>query len=298
MRSVEHSAHVPTSEDHDLTRPTATPVAAPSGPGGPLVIAVVAVAVAAIAVGATIALSGGDPAGGTPGAQQRPTSSQVDRLPGHEGQADPATTLPDPDMPLGPDGLPMVDGTVTSGPLFEEAARLLAELVAVVPAGYTVPATDSTIFGPGMEGREPTPEDFRAERSHRTHWLQKTDGVDVWMTEAVVAVSAGPGTGTLSLTVLTPGGPEQEGMCEQFDADPEGECRLVDVGGREVMLLGMGNGSLSVEQARYTHPDGTIVSFTQTLSGLGGDPNSLPRHVFTVQELAALAVDARFHTTP
>lgn len=266
---------------------------------GPMVTAA-AVAVVAIAVGGTIALSRGDTDnGGTPGAQPRQTSSQIVEEPsGGVAPADPRTKFPDPDMPLGPDGQPLVDGLATSGPRFEQGARLLAELLAVVPAGYTVPATDSPPLGPDVAGRHSLPGANLFGRGHQTIWLQKTDGVDVWVSEASLAVSAGPNTGMLIITLTTPGSPTlDDATCAGIDAQPEGSCELVDVGGREVMLLALTDPIDGMQRAAYTHPDGTIVSLMQTQGYAEDGQNPLPQPVFSSQELVALAADDRFHVT-
>ncbi len=267
------------------------------GPGGPVMIAVVAVAVVAIAVGATITLSG-DPDGSTPGAQPPATSSQVEFEPsGGVQPADPATKLPNPDMPLGPDGLPLVDGLVTSGPRYEQGARLLAELIAVVPAGFTVPATDSTPLRPGAdEERDPADGDPFA-RTHQTMFMEKVAGVEVWLYSASLAVSAGPNTGMVGVTLTTQGmvRPEED-VCAQAATVPGMACELVDIDGREVMVLDLAAGDTvgAAQRAEYTHPDGTVMSVLHVQDSAGDGQHALPTPVFTPRQLAALAADDRF----
>ena len=265
-------------------------------PPAPVTIVTVVVAVVVIVVGVAIIRSrdGGNTSGGTLGAQPQGTSSQVvEELPGFVEPADPRTKFPHPDMPLGPDGLPLVNGVVTSGARYEQGVRLLAELIAVVPAGYTVPATDSAPAGPGSASEAPTPH--ASIRTHQTTWLQKTAGIDVWTSTAELAVSAGPNTGMLTVMLGTPGAPDMDqGMCAGLDAEPDGSCQRVDVGGREVMLLAL-TSQPSMQRAEYTHPDGTIVSILQTQDGAGDGKNALPPPVFSTRQLVELAANDRFH---
>lgn len=262
-----------------------------------LTVAAASVAVVAIAVGGAVALSRGDDGEAASGAQPQRTTSQADQameeLPEGVAPADTRTQFPNPDMPLGPDGLPLVDGLVTSGPRYEQGARLLAELIAVVPAGYTVPATDSAPLGPDTPTQEAGADPFA--RSHRTMWVQKVDGVDVWMSEASLAVSAGPDTGTLIVMVNTPGSPGVDDvMCAQVDAEPDSDCQRVDVGGREVTLFAFTGEPGGMQRAAHTHPDGTIVSVMQLRDNVGDGRNALPQPIFSTQQLVELAVDGRF----
>jgi hypothetical protein len=262
----------------------------------PLTIAAVAVAVVLIVVGAAVVRSrdGGKPGGGTPGAQP---SSQLVEQPSDVGEpADPRTRFPNPDMPLGPDGLPLVDGLVTSGPRYEQGARLLAALIAVVPPGFTVPATDSVPLGPDPAGQARSSDADRFARTHRTTWLEKAAGMDVWVSTASLAVSAGPDTGMLVALLITPGAPTMDkAICTQLGAEPRGSCQLVDVGGREVILLTVTDKRLSMQRAVSTHPDGTMVSIMQVLDSVGDGKNALPQPVFSTQQLVELAAGDRFH---
>lgn len=264
---------------------------------GQLTIAAVAVAVVVIVVGAAVVRSraGGDTS--SAGAQPQGTSSQVvEEPPGVGAPADPRTKFPHPDMPLGPDGLPLVDGVVTSGPRYEQGARLLAELIAVVPAGFTVPATDSVPVGPDTAGQPPPPDFDRFARMHQTRWVQKTAGIDVWSSDASLAVSAGPNTGMLAIMLTTPGAPHMDkDMCTYLDTEPDGSCQRVDVGGREVTLITVTDRPVSMQRAEYTHPDGTIVSIMQVQDGAGDGKNALPQPVFSTRQLVELAANDRFH---
>lgn len=258
----------------------------------PVTIVAVVVAVVVIAVGVAIVRSrDGGASGDTAGAQPQATPSQVaGEPPGLIEPADPRTKFPHPDMPLGPDGLPLVNGVVTSGPRYEQGARLLAELIAVVPAGYTVPATDSVPAGPDTT-QAPTP----SIRTHLTTWVQKTAGIDVWSSTAELAVSAGPNTGMLTAMLVTPGAPAMDqDICAGLDPEPNGSCQYVDVDGRQVMLIAF-TGQPSMQRAAYTHPDGTIVSILQMQDGTLDGKNALPQPVFSTQQLVELAANDRFH---
>ena len=290
----------------DSTEEQAPVVGADAGSGqdagrrrlpGQLAIVAVAVAVVVIVVGAAIVRSRGGGDTGTAGAQPQGTSSQVVGEPSGVGApADPRTKFPDPDMPLGPDGLPLVDGVVTSGPRYEQGARLLAELIAVVPAGFTVPTTDSVPLGPDTAGQPPPPDFDRFARTHQTSWVQKTAGIDVWVSNASLAVSAGPNTGMLAIMLTTPGAPDMDDdMCTNLDAEPGASCQLVDVGGREVMLFTLTDRPVSMQRAEYTHPDGTTVSIMQIQDGVGDGKNALPQPVFSTRQLVELAANDRFH---
>lgn len=263
-------------------------------PPARLTIAAVAVAVVAIVVGAAIVLS--RDGSSKPGAQPSATPSPGIEEPSNGlAPADPRTKFPDPDMPLGPDGLPLVDGVATSGPRYEQGARLLAELIAVVPAGFTVPATDSVPSGPGPAGQAPPSDAERFARTHQTRWLQKNAGIDVWDSSASLAVSAGPNTGMLFAMLVTPGGPSMDkAACTYLDAEPAGGCEYVDVGGREVMLITFTD-TPNMQRAVYTHADGTMVSIGQVQDGAGDGKNALPQPVFSTRQLTELAASDRFH---
>jgi len=258
-----------------------------------------AAGVVAIAVGTTVALSGGwtpsrltGPAG--PGA---PSVTGASKVPGQGTSAPPGTGLPQgtgvpqgedtkTPWPTGPDGSPQQDRTANAGPRNDTGARLLDELVAVVPPGYTVP-----------QG-EPGPNDDPWVRYHQAQFAERVDGVEVWEYLASLAVQQGGNAGRLFVEVHTPRNNLPADPCELARSlwGLGGDCELVDIGGTQVgVVVHATDGRGEFDQwAAYRHADGTVV-FVAQAQRYRGLTAGLPQPLFTVQQLTELATADRFH---
>ncbi|WP_243704919.1 hypothetical protein [Micromonospora sp. KC723] len=75
----------------------------------------------------------------------------------------------------------------------------------------------------------------------------------------------------------------------------KGECQVVDAGARKVGVVVRPTDDDRFDQwAAYRHPDGVVVFVAQS-GGSNGGPTELTKLPFSVEQLAALATDDRFH---
>lgn len=246
-------------------------------------------AVVAITVGATVALSSGG--SGQVGAGG-PTVERTEARP---------TATPGPDTettwPTGPDGLPQQDRTATAGPRHDVGARLLDELVAVVPTGYTVPerTPEQSADGTGVL----TPENDVWVRYHQAQFVDRVGGAEVWEYLASLAVSGAGGTGRLYSQVTTAGNTLPDDPCGLTTSlwGLAGECQVVDVGGQRIGVVVRATDPSRHEfdqWAAYRHPDGTVVHVAQSQRYRDTTAPPLPAPLFTVPQLAELAMADRF----
>ncbi|MDZ5445115.1 hypothetical protein U2F26_20630 [Micromonospora sp. 4G57] len=178
----------------------------------------------------------------------------------------------------------------------EQAQAMLNELIAVVPAGYTVvedslnPVAMVPMGSMGTAGR-PT-------------WMGD------WVYQASFSIRQGKQTGLVLVEVHTGHSPLtrlQGDGCEltlQIYPSSRGQCQLVTVGQAKV---GVAQSHWKNEDppqfaqwAGYRHPDGAVVKVAQISSpdpyahrfGVLPELKKLP---FTVEQLAELAASDRFH---
>jgi hypothetical protein len=234
-----------------------------------LVVATVAVAAAAIPGGPGPSLQFGGP---RPGVAPNPDESK----PGV--------------WPTGPDGQPQEDRTARAGERYDQGAKLLAELVAAVPAGYAVP-------------EDPETSDLPGSRTHQAQFEDRIGGTDVWSYLATIEVTQGQRRGGLLAEVHTAGNTMPAEPCALTHEfwGMTGECRVVGVGSAQVgvVIRATGPDRRYDQWAAYRHPDGVVVFVAQTAKpSFGTEPSqSLTRPPFTVEQLAALATSQKLHLT-
>ncbi len=135
-------------------------------------------------------------------------------------------------------------------------------------------------------------------RFHEAQFADRVNGVEVWDYLARAAVTRGGGTGQVVAEV--------HGAGNEMTGDPctltlrfwgmTGECTVVTVGSLKVGVVTQVTGSdRRLDQwAGYRHPDGTVVFIAQSRRFDENAP-ALAALPFPVPQLAALAVDERFH---
>ncbi|KAB1935761.1 hypothetical protein F8271_21475 [Micromonospora sp. ALFpr18c] len=223
-----------------------------------------------------LAVAGFAAVGAPDGEVYQPAAGGPQAVPTHSKQA----------WPTGPDGRPQEDRTARAGSKYDQGVRLLDEVVGVVPAGWTAP-----------EDPVNQPADQRTLRTHQAQFEDTVNGVDLWSYLTSVAVAQKEGTGRLVVEVHDGGNQLPDDACalaRQFWG-MQGECQVETVGAAKVGVVVRPDGDDRLDQwSAYRHPDGVVVFVAQgakldeTRPGL----TTLP---FSVPQLAALAVDERFH---
>ncbi|WP_410822195.1 hypothetical protein [Micromonospora sp. 050-3] len=201
---------------------------------------------------------------------------------GHGPLASPGTKEP---WPTGPDGQPQEDRTARAGAKYEQGIHLLREVVSVVPAGFTAPED------PPSQSEEPT------LRTKQAQFEAEVDGVDVWSYLTSVAVAQGKGTGRVIVEVHEAPNPLPAEPCDlaQKFWGMRGECRVETVGAARVgVVVRPGSDDRLDQWSAYRHPDGVVVFVAQGVR-LDESRPALKDLPFSVPQLAALAVDERFH---
>jgi len=186
-----------------------------------------------------------------------------------------------PVWPTEASGRPQQDATARSGPRYEQGRKLFEELLAVVPDGYTTP-TGSARDGIPLQDHQAAVED------------------KAWGYLASVAVRRHDRTGRLLAEVHTVGNGLPGSPCRLARAFwmMGGECQVVTTGGIEVGVVVRPDQDNRLDQwAAYRHPDGTVVYVAQSRNATNADSEFRPltELPLTVRELAALAVQPRFH---
>ncbi|WP_433281862.1 hypothetical protein [Micromonospora sp. CA-244673] len=188
--------------------------------------------------------------------------------------------------PTGPDGRPQEDRTARAGNRYDQAVRLLNELISAVPAGYVVP-----------ENRPNQPADDDPPRGSQAEFEDRVEGVDVWRYTSTATVTQGDRTGRVLVEVYTRGNrlpTEPCALTRQFWG-MQGECQVVTVGDAKVGVVVRPTVDRRFEQwSAYRHPDG-VVTFVAQTPNFGSPQHGLAKMPFTVPQLAALAMDDRFH---
>ncbi|WP_430497285.1 hypothetical protein ACQRWP_21615 [Micromonospora trifolii] len=188
--------------------------------------------------------------------------------------------------PTGPDGQPQEDRTARAGSKHDQGVHLLNEAVSVVPSGFTTP--------------EDPPSQSAEERTLRTHQAQfeeRVGGVDVWSYSSSVAVAQGKGTGRVIVEVHDAGNQLPTEPCDlaQKFWGMRGDCRVETVGAARVgVVVRPGSDDRLDQWSAYRHPDGVVVFVAQGVR-LDERRPALKNLPFSVPQLAALAVDERFH---
>ena len=246
-----------------------------------------AAAVVAIAVGGTVALSGVDRLDLTPGGQG-PLTTPIATSPQEAG----TETV----WPTGADGQPQQDRTASNGERFEQGARLLTELIGVVPAGYTVPERTPILTTPDST-EVLTPDTDPWSRYNQSQFSDRVGGVEVWEHLASLAVSDGPNTGRLYVEVHTPGNTLPADTCGMAVGlwGLGGDCQVVSAGGQQIGVVANTSDRKEFDRwAAFRHADGTVVFVAQSTTFRGATA-PLSRSLFTDEQLAELAVAERFH---
>ena len=220
------------------------------------------------------------------GNPEAPGPGQAGGPPAPTASAPPTTPRPEaetkPSWPIDGDGQPQEDATARSGERYEKGRKLLAEVLKVVPEGYTKPTGESP--------------DGVPLRSHQA----AVESNDSWGYLASAAVSDGEGTGRLLAEVHTRGNGLTSDPCELAAAfwGMGGSCKVVTVGEARVGVSSNTSTDDRIDQwAAYRHPDGIVVYIAQSRSATNTEPGPAPlkKLPLTTGELAALAVDSRFH---
>ncbi|MFE9205646.1 hypothetical protein [Micromonospora sp. NPDC007230] len=209
-----------------------------------------------------------------------PTASGTTPLP---GPSDRGTAEP---WPTGPDGLPQQDRTAKAGTRYDQGVRLLDELIAVVPAGYVVPE-----YAPNQSVDDDPP------RSSQAEFDGKVNGVDVWRYTSVATIAKGDRTGRVAVEVYTRGNelPTEPCALTRRFWGMEGQCQVVTVGNMKIGVVVQPTIDRRFDQwSAYRHPDGTVTFVAQSRS-YSSPKNGLKELPFTVPQLAALAMNERFH---
>lgn len=239
-----------------------------------------AAVVLAVAGFAAVGTAGAGTPGTLPAGGVNPADSGTKPLPGpsHGASAEP--------WPTGPDGRPQEDRTARAGHRNDQAVRLLNELITVVPAGYVVP-----------ENETEQSVDDDPPRSSQAQFQEKVQGVDVWSYTSAATVAKGDRTGRVLVEVHTRGNrlpTEPCALTRQFWG-MQGQCQVVDVGDAKVGVVVRPTVDRRFEQwSAYRHPDGVVTFVAQSLFS-GSPQHGLEELPFTVPQLAALAMDERFH---
>lgn len=226
-----------------------------------------AVAVAAVAMAAMVIPGTG---GGTPAAGGgQPTSPAVTGTNTTDVQTETSW----------PNG--QTDRTATKGPEFEQGKQLLDRLTEVLPSGYQVV------------------DEGELEPSHQAQFEDRVHGKEVWEYLAGVPVTRNGGYGEVTTLVETypRTGDDMTKPCELTKRlwNMDGECEVVTVAGTEIGVVTKATRQQADQWAGYQHPDGTVVYIAQAkqVTWPRGKP-ALDKQVFTVHQLAELAMDPRF----
>jgi len=241
--------------------------------------AAVLVAVTALAVNPGLRLVAGGDGGGAPWAGPGVPSAYP--TPSDAGDNT------KPVWPTDGDGKPQEDATARSGERYEQGKKLLAEILAVVPGGWSTPTGETA--------------DKIPLRSHQAA-VEGDNSGKTWGYLAGAAVAKDGGTGRLLAEVHTKdnGLPAEPCALARKFWDLGGACEVVMVGTAKVGVVQAAGGDQGIDQwAAYRHSDGVVVYLAQsrTVSNGEANPEPLTELPLTVPQLAALAADARFHLT-
>lgn len=244
---------------------------------------VAGLAVVGIAVGATYlpsALGGGGSteAGAGPNGVVPPIQSSAG-VPPQAGAGDKTGTS-------WPDG--QSDRTATSGPRADKSVDLASKLAAALPSGFAARDADDAKV-----------------RTQSQFVDYAANNAQVWEYQVITPVLKTDGAGqvgTLYVQVTTAGSTSTAEACgaAALAWGIKGDCAVVDVGGKQVGLLGSdgseAGSSTSFDQlAAYRYADGTLVFVGQAKAFNGSKQPALGELPLSGDQLAALATDAKFH---
>jgi len=198
--------------------------------------------------------------------------------------ASPAPTPPAPGektAPIDGNGEPQEDATARSGDRYEQGKRVLAGVLAVVPDGYTAPTGDTS--------------DGTPLQDHQASVVGSS-----WGYLAYAAVAKDTGTGRLLAEVHTKGNTLPTDPCKLARDfwGMGGQCQVVTVGKAKVGVVVKPDADDRLDQwAAYRYPDGIVVYVAQSRNSANVDSTLTPLATLplSVPQLAALAVDKRFH---
>jgi hypothetical protein len=188
-----------------------------------------------------------------------------------------------PSWPLDGNGEPQEDATARSGERYEQGRKLLDEVLAVVPDGFTKPV------GKTADGAQ--------LRDHQAEVEGDNTG-SAWAYMARAAVRKDGRTGQLLAEVHTDDKglpPEPCALASTFWG-MAGDCEVVTTGKKKVGVVTSPDGDRLDQWAAYRHPDGAVVFVAQGFQTSGRDLalKPLKKLPLSVPQLAALAVDDRF----
>ena len=190
----------------------------------------------------------------------------------------------EPAWPLDGDGKPQEDATARSGERYEKGRTLLDELLTVVPDGWDTPSGKPADEGP---------------LQYHQAQVEGDNTGSTWSYLARAAVARSGRTGQLLAEVHTTnnGLPADPCALAATFRSQEGDCEVITVGGAEVGVADVTPGEDEIDQwAAYRHPDGVVVFVAQSRhANAAGTLKPLEDLPLTKPELAALAVDDRFH---
>ena len=226
----------------------------------------VLVAVTAIGVGVWLP-RGGD---GTP----MTAAGQPSAIPS------PADTKPS--WPIDGNGLPQQDATAKSGLNYQKGQQVLQAVLTAVPDGYTTPTGDAGGIPLRMNEASVDPDKS-------------------WGYTGSAAVAKDGDTGRLMAEVHTKrkGLPSDPCGLAQTFWGMKGQCQVVTVGKAKVGVVVKAGEDKRLDQwAAYRYPDGLVVYVAQSRKATNDDKPTLAplsKLPLTVEQLAALAADPRFH---
>ncbi|MBB5805017.1 cell wall assembly regulator SMI1 [Saccharothrix ecbatanensis] len=264
-------------------------------------VAVAGLGVVAIAVGAVLVpnLAGGDgvqvaggqssvPASAPPMTSVPPSVTATLSPPPTSEDAKASTERPWPNG--------QGDRTSTNGPRADKSVAVLNDLGSSLPNG--VEAVDKAAVGR---------LDYGPLRRTQSQFADYTaDGLEIWEYLAYTPVVRGgtEGVGHLWMQVETKGNSRVEdvsgcGMVIRQTypvTDGSGRCDILDVGGKQVVVVTAAGPENGMEQAAfYRYDDSTLVIVAQSREYLNSGHPALAERPLTSQQLAAIAVDPKFH---
>jgi len=244
--------------------------------------------VTALAVNSGLHLSGsggGDAPWAGPGRPSAAPTAVDGSLPAPIGTPSAAGDDTKPSWPLDGDGQPQHDATARSGERYEQGKKLLQEVLAVVPEGWSAPV-----------GK---PDDEIPLRYHQAQVEGDLAG-STWGYLATATVAKDGRSGQLLAEVHTKnnGLPAEPCALARKFWDMGGACEVLTVGNAKVGVVSAGGGDQRIDQwAAYRHADGIVVYVAQSRVAQNGTSTLKPLKELPLSkpELAALAVKDRFH---
>jgi len=259
--------------------------------------AVAGLAVVAIAVGAVLVPRfTGDGVVGAAG-----QSSVGTAPPSATGDATPTVTATAPSVtataPAGGSKTPWPDGqadrTATSGPRADKSARMLDDLGAALPTGYSAPDKRTV---------DQWTAPMRRSQSQFTDYYDGDKQIWEYMATTPVARQGSTGVGKLWVLVTTKGS-RYAAASSPCDVAGRlwvisGPCVVRQSGGAQVGFVAAGpeGNQLDLDEvAVHLHADGTAVFVGQAAEYAGSGHPALGELPFTSERLVELAVDPKFH---